>query len=128
MRRFFMLAVALTSAALSSFGCDSDDSGGSNNGGSGGAPLAHCVGINSEFTPADFYAQAADDKACSSSSDLTSICANDLPRIGGMCGASCVTMSADAAGRAACNAECINDALTSAKAKPLSDEIGRAHV
>jgi len=127
MRRFFMLAVAATGAALSMLGCDSDDDSSSNTGGSGGAggaggaPLAHCVGINAEFTPAEFYAQAQEDKGCSAASDLSTICANNLPVIGATCGGGCLGMGNDAQ-QAECIATCINDALTHAKATPLSEE------
>lgn len=120
MRRFFMFAVAATCAALSSMGCDSDDDSGShNNGGSGGAPLAHCVGINAEFTPSEFEMKSQDDKACYG--DVSTICANDLPKIGASCGAGCLGMGDDAQ-QAACIATCVNSALTDAKAKPLSED------
>jgi hypothetical protein len=124
MRRFFVLAIAATGAALSMLGCNSDDSSTPNtggSGGSGGAPLTHCVGINSEFTPTEFYAQAQADKGCSSSTDLATVCANDLPTIGATCGHGCLGMGDDAA-QAMCIATCIDKALTDAKAHPLSTD------
>ncbi|HET7545137.1 MAG TPA: hypothetical protein VFK05_34970 [Polyangiaceae bacterium] len=133
MRRFFMLAIAATGAALSMLGCNSDDDsspstgGKGGSGGSGGAPLAHCVGINAEFTPAEFYAQAQPDKGCSASADLATVCANDLPVIGAMCGGGCLGMGNDAQ-QAECIAVCINDALTHAKAQPLSEDCMNCYI
>lgn len=133
MRRSFMLAVVAAGAALSMLGCDSDDDSSSNNGGSGGkggsggASLSHCVGINAEFTPTEFYTQAQDDKGCSAPSDLATICANDLPRIGAMCGGGCLGMGNDAQ-QAECIATCINDALSHAHAAELSEECMNCYI
>jgi hypothetical protein len=122
MRRFLMLLVAATAAALSSLGCSSDSDGGSsNNGGSAGSSLAQCVANNAEFTPAQFYAQTEEGYACSSQSDMSVVCATNMPLVGGTCGKGCLNMGTDAE-QAQCVAACIRDALTEAKSTPLSDE------
>jgi len=116
MRRYFVLIAAMT-AALSTVGCGSDsDSGSSDNG--GGGSLAQCAGNNSEFTPAEFYAQTAPGKSCSSTSDMASVCANDMPKIVGTCGKGCLNMS----NQDQCVAECIQSTLADAKSAPLTDD------
>jgi hypothetical protein len=117
MRRFFMLVVAVTTAALSVVGCGSDSNGGSSN--TAGAS-SQCVGNNSEYTPAQFSAQTESSKGCSAASDVSGVCANDLPVIGGTCGKSCLGMGDDAA-QAECVAGCMQDNL-SPQSEPLSSD------
>lgn len=149
MRRFFTLVVAATTAVLSltSCGSDSDDSankggsGGSSNGVSGGHSGGHsgddsgsdsggaagdgstsqCVANNAEFTLSEFLAQTQADKACSSESDATSVCQNDMPVIGGTCGKGCLGMGDDAE-QAECVAGCIQDALAKSQSEALSED------
>jgi len=135
MRILSTLLIVTTSAVVSLVGCGSDSDGGSankggganggganggsaNNGGSAGSSLAQCLGINAEFTPAEFLAQTSKGKACAS--DVGSVCDNDLPVVGGECGKGCLGMGDDAA-QAVCVAGCIQDDLASAKSKPLSE-------
>jgi|SRR6188768_123051 len=118
MRHFFTFVVSATMAALSLLGCSSDDdSGGSNNAGSGGSAPTQCVGINAEFDSAEFLAQTAPGKGCSSASDVSTVCANNMPVIVGTCGASCLNMSDEAQ----CVAGCVEDGL-SPKSEKLSQE------
>ena len=122
MRRFFMLVLAASTAALSLVGCASDsDSGSENSGGSGGSPLSQCVGNNADFTPAEFYAQTEEGYACSSQSDMSTVCATNMPLVGGTCGKACLNMGTDAE-QADCVAECIQDALHDANSAALSDD------
>jgi len=120
MRRLFMLVVAVTVPALSLLGCGSDSDASSNNGGSsgaaGGSSVTQCVGNNAEFTHAEFVAQTQDGKACSEASDVTTVCANNMPVVGGTCGKGCLGMDNEGT----CVAECIQDALTMAHSEPLS--------
>ena len=131
MRHFFTFVGSATMAALSLLGCSSDDdsggsnnggsnnggsnNGGSNNGGSGGSAPSQCVGNYHEFTSAEFLAQTEPGKGCSSTSDASTVCANDMPVIVGQCGASCLGMSDEAT----CVAGCIESNL-SPKSEPLS--------
>ena len=103
-------------AGLSLIGCGSDSDGNPNTGGSGGA-VSQCVGNNAEFTSAEFAAQTTPDKACSSASDVSTVCANNMPVIGGQCGKGCLGMSDEAA----CVASCIQHGLSS-KSEPLSED------
>lgn len=124
MRRVFMLVVAPAMAALSLLGCGSDSDGGSsNNGGSsgaaGGSSVTQCVSNNAEFTLTEFVAQTESDKACSSTSDATTVCASDMPLIGGTCGKGCLGMGDDAA-QASCVADCIKTEIAKSKSAPLS--------
>jgi hypothetical protein len=122
MRRFLMLVVAATAAALSSLGCSSDsDDGGSNNGGSAGSALAQCVGSNSEYTPAEFLAETEPGYGCSAASDVNSVCANNLPLIGGTCGKGCLGMGDDAA-QAACVSGCIQAEVAKSHSAALSED------
>jgi hypothetical protein len=128
-----MLVFAAATAALSSLGCGSDSDGGSNNGGgsngggasnnggSGGSAITQCVANNAEFTRAEFVAQTEQGYACSAESDASTVCASNMPLIGGTCGKGCLGMGTDAE-QADCVAACINDALITAKSEPLSDE------
>ena len=117
MRHFFTFVGSATMAALSLLGCSSDEDSSGSNGGSGGSAPSHCVGNNAEFTSAEFLAQTVPDKACSSTSDVSTVCANNMPVIVGTCGASCLQMSDEAA----CVAGCVQDGL-SPKSEPLSEE------
>jgi hypothetical protein len=118
MRRFFALVGAVTAATLSLVGCGSDSDAGTP--GYAGAP-SQCVGNYADFTPAEFLAEVETGKACSSASDATSVCANNLPLIGGTCGKGCLGMGDDAA-QAECVAECIQAELADSNSKPLSDD------
>jgi len=128
MRRVFMLVVAPAVAALALVlvGCGSDSDGGSsNNGGSsgaaGGGSTSQCVANNAEFTHAQFLAQTEPGKACSDASDASTVCASDMPLIGGTCGKGCLGMGDDAA-QATCVADCIKTEIAKSKAAPLSDD------
>jgi hypothetical protein len=122
MRYLMTLVVSATTAALSLVGCGSDsDTGSANNAGSGGSPISECVGAYADYTPADFLAQTEADKACSGSTDATSVCANNLPLIGGQCGKGCLGMGSDAE-QAECVAECIQAELTKSHSPPLTEE------
>jgi len=132
MRHLFTCVAAATTVALSLLGCGSDsDSGSSNHGGAGGgagaSAIAQCVGNNEEFTPAEFLAQTAPGKACSGSSDVSSVCANNLPVIGGTCGKSCLSAGDDSQ-QALCVAGCIQAALDDSKSARLSDECVTCYV
>jgi len=117
-----MLVVAATTAALSSLGCSSDsDDGSANNGGSSGAAPTQCVGNNAEFTHAEFLAQTEEGYGCSAESDSSTVCANDMPLIGGTCGKGCLGMGTDAE-QADCVATCITDKLDSTNSGSLSSE------
>ena len=119
MRRYFVLVAVATTAVLSVVGCGSDSDGGSSNtgGSGGGSSLEQCVGSYDEFTPTEFYAQTTPDKGCSSQSDMTSACANNMPLIVGTCGKGCLNM----ADEQQCIADCIQSALTDAHSAELSD-------
>lgn len=120
MRHFFALVVSAATAAcslLALVGCDSDSDGGGANGGSAGSSTSQCVANNAEFTPTEFLAQTEEGKACSDASDASSVCAHDMPLIGGNCGKGCLGMGTDAE-QADCVAACIQDEL---KADSLSD-------
>ena len=118
MRYFLTLVGSTTMAALSLLGCGSDSDGGNPNSGgsSGGSSVAQCVGNNAEFNAAEFAAETTPDKACSSASDVSTVCANNMPVIGGQCGKGCLKM----ADEAECVAACIQDGLSS-NSEPLSD-------
>jgi len=145
MRRFFMLVATSTTAALSLLGCGADsdadnsnkggsggsngvagggsggDSGGDSGGAAGASEVSQCVANNAEFTHAEFLAQTEDGKACASESDASTVCANDMPLIGGTCGKGCLGMGDDAQ-QAECVAGCIQDALAGSQSAALSDE------
>jgi hypothetical protein len=117
-RHFLTLVVSTTMAGLSLIGCGSDSDGSPNTGGSGGgSSAAQCVGNNAEFTSAEFAAQTKPDKACSSASDVSTVCQNNMPLIGGQCGKGCLTMG----NQAECVASCIQDGLSSTS-EPLSQD------
>src|SRR5438128_596238 len=106
MRHLMTLVLSITAAALSVMACSSDSDsgsssagaggGGGHGGGSGGAALTQCVGANAEFTPAEYLAQTEDGYACSDPTDVHTVCANDLPTIGGKCAQGCLGMGDDA--------------------------------
>ena len=108
MRHFFTFVVSTTMATLSLAGCGSDDNP--------PAPT-QCMGNNAEFTPAEFSAETAAGKACSSASDVSTVCANNMPLVGGQCGKSCLGMSNEEE----CVPACIQDALASGS-QPLSED------
>jgi len=101
MRHFLALVVSATTAVFSLVGCGSDSDGGPAN------MSTQCVGNNAEFTKDELVALTESDKACSSMSDMSTVCANDMPKIGGQCGKSCLGMSDEAT----CVGGCIQSAL-----------------
>ncbi|HKO47009.1 MAG TPA: hypothetical protein VJV79_04760 [Polyangiaceae bacterium] len=111
MRHLFTFVVSGAIAALSLMGCGSDDS--SPNGGS----PSQCVGGYDEFSATEFQAETEPGKACSSASDATTVCTNDMPIIGGQCGKGCLGMSDEAE----CVPACIQDSLASGSAKLSQD-------
>ncbi len=133
MRSITMIGFAAVAAALSVVGCnDSDDSvpmesAGASNAGApstagasgGGNTEQECVATYEGLTSTEFLATTTADKACSSESDATTACTDDMPTVAGACGRACLGMGNDAQ-QATCVAGCITDKLAEDD-KALSD-------
>ena len=116
MGRFFAFVVGATSVALSVMGCGEDSNDASNDG-----SHSQCLGNNAEFTAAEFAAQTVPRKACSEASDVSLVCENDMPKLGGQCGKGCLGMGDDAA-QAECVGGCIQEELLDSDSQPLSED------
>src|SRR6478736_6795012 len=108
MRRFSMLGVVVTTAALAVIGCGSDSEGGSSS--------MQCVGNYADLKYDEFVALTADDGDCTSLSDTNTVCSNNMTQIVGNCGKSCLPE----ADQATCVAQCVQTAVTHGNSMPLS--------
>ncbi len=140
MHRFFSLACAVAAATSLVVACGSSDdsgpgstagsgnaAGSGNSAGAGGSSAGGSTGSQTCAAPAyadvpasEFASKAVAGKACSSDSDLTDLCNEDLAGLGASCGKTCLLQGGDDATQATCVAACIDQGL-SAGATPPSD-------
>ncbi len=129
MHRFFSLACAVAAATSLVVACGSSDdsSSGSNGGSSGSAGSSsnvQCVGDYKDLKQTEFSAKVSSSGKCGGSSDVGSICVNDVTTAAEQCGAGCVKMGGSTATQDACTATCLNGAVTPS----LSDDCTGCYV